>query len=102
MLVAFSTTEKKEDAEKIAKHLVDKRIVACVNVLKIEKSFYRWKGKTEMHGEYLLIMKLPKKNFDRLDAAIRIIHPYSTPELIAMKVEKSGSKYANWVKRVCP
>ena len=101
MLVALSTTEKKKDAEKLAKYLVDKRIVACVNVIKIENSFYRWKGKTEKHGEYLLIMKFPKKNFDRLDAAIKHVHPYDNPELIAMKVEKSSSKYANWVKRSC-
>jgi len=101
MFVAYSTVEKKKDAEKIAKHLVDKRIVACVNVIKIENSFYRWKGKTEVTPEYLLVMKLSKKNFDRLDRELKHIHPYDVPELIAMKVEKSGSKYANWVKRVC-
>ncbi len=101
MLVAFSTVGKKTDAEKLAKYIVDKRIIACVNVIKIENSFYRWKGKTEVSGEYLLIMKLPKKNFDRLDAAIKHHHPYDNPELIAMKIEKSSSKYANWVKRCC-
>ncbi len=101
MIVAFSTVEKKADAEKIAKYLVDKRIVACVNVIKIENSFYRWKGKTEISPEYLLIMKLTKKNFERLEREIRHIHPYDIPELVAMKVEKSASKYANWVKRSC-
>ncbi len=101
MLVVFSTVEKKEDAEKIAKHLVDKRIVACVNVIKMESSYYRWKGKTQSAGEYLLIMKLSKKNFERLDREIKHIHPYAVPELVAMKVEKSASKYANWVKRCC-
>jgi periplasmic divalent cation tolerance protein len=101
MYVAFSTVEKKKDAEKIAKYLVDKRIVACVNVIKIENSFYRWKGKTEISGEYLLVMKLSKKNFDRLEREIRHIHPYEVPELVAMKVEKSANKYSNWVKRCC-
>jgi len=101
MMVAFSTVEKKSDAEKIARYLVDKRVVACVNVIKIENSFYRWKGSTEITPEYLLIMKFEKKNFDRLDREIRHIHPNDVPELIAMKVEKSASKYANWVKRVC-
>ena len=101
MLVAFSTVKKKSDAERIAKYLVDKRIVACVNVIKIENSFYRYKGKTEIESEYLLIMKLSKKNFDRLDREIKHIHPYTIPELVTMKVEKSASKYANWVKRVC-
>lgn len=101
MIVAFSTVKKKKDAERIAKHLVDKRVVACVNIIKIENSFYRWKAKTEVEKEYLLIMKLTRKNFDRLEAAIRVVHPYTIPELITMKVDKSANKYANWVKRSC-
>ena len=101
MYIAYSTVKEKKDAEKIAKHLVDKRIVACVNVIKVENSFYRHKGKTEIEEEYLLIMKLAKKNFDRLDREIKHIHPYTIPELVTVKVEKSASKYANWVKRVC-
>ncbi|NYZ77265.1 divalent-cation tolerance protein CutA [Candidatus Micrarchaeota archaeon] len=102
MFVAFSTFEKKDDAERMAKHLVEKHVAACVNVIRIEKSFYRWKGKVEESGEYLLVIKLPKKNFGRLEAAIKAGHPYEIPELIAMKVEKSSSSYFNWVKRCCP
>lgn len=102
MLIAFSTVGKKDDAERIAKHLIEKRIAACINVIKIENSFYRWKGKFEMRGEYLLIIKLPKKNFIRLETAIKAVHPYDMPELIAVKIDKSSNKYAQWVKICCP
>lgn len=101
MYVVYSTVEKKQDAEKIAKHLVDKRIVACVNTIKTENSYYRWKGKTQIHGEYLLVIKVAKKNYDRLEREIARIHPYSNPELIALKVEKSIKKYHEWVKLSC-
>jgi len=101
MLVALSTVEKREDAERIAKHLVDKRLVACINVVKIENSYYRWKGKTVVSGEYLLVMKLPDKNFELLRRELKRIHPYTLPELIALKVEKCSLEYLNWVKRSC-
>jgi len=101
MYVVYSTVEKKEDAEKIAKHLVDKKTVACVNVIRIENSYYRWKGETQVHGEYLLIIKVAKKNYGKLEWEIGRIHPYNNPELIAFKIEKSIKKYHDWVKLSC-
>ena len=90
--------KQKQDAEKLAKLLVEKRLAACINILKIEKSVYRWKGKIAEEGEYLLLIKSAKA-YEKLEREIRTNHPYKLPEIIRLNVNGGYKKYLSWIAR---
>jgi periplasmic divalent cation tolerance protein len=87
----FTTTEKKEDAEKIATVLVEKRLAGCIQIVGPIVSTYWWKGNLETAGEWLCFIKSKKTLYDELEKAIKEVHPYETPEIIAVPII-SGSK----------
>ena len=99
MYVMVSTCPDKETAKKIAKTLVEKNLVACASIVKIEESIYKWQGKLVEESEYLLIMKAKKDKYDRIEMVLKINHPHKVPELICMEVTKGNKEYIDWVTR---
>lgn len=97
MILVLTTVGKKSNAAKIARSLVKKKLAACVNIIKIEKSVYRWKGKIVSEGEYLLLVKTTKMRYSRLETAIKVLHPYKLPEIIALPIKRGHDKYLDWV-----
>jgi len=93
----FTTTEKKEDAEKIAKALVEKRLAGCIQIVGPIVSTYWWKGNVETAGEWLCFIKSKKTLYDELEKAIRDIHPYETPEIIAIPIISGSKGYLEWL-----
>jgi periplasmic divalent cation tolerance protein len=96
MYVVFVTAPR-EKASEIARHVVEEKLVACVNITDV-KSVYTWKGKVEEADEALLIMKTREPMFARLKKAVSEIHPYDVPEIIGFPVTKSSEKYLRWVE----
>ena len=96
-IVVFSTASSAEEAEKIARALVNDRLAACVNVIPSVRSFYRWQGKIEDSPEFLLVIKSSRERFDGLRAAIEKLHSYEVPEVVAMPVVDGASNYLNWM-----
>ncbi len=93
----FTTVEKREDGERIAKIVLEKRLAGCVQVLGPIKSTYWWKGKIETAEEYLCIMKSKKNLYAELEKAIREIHPYEIPEIIALPIIAGYEGYLKWL-----
>lgn len=87
------------DAERIAKTLVQQRLAACVNVVQNVKSFYQWQGALEEANESTLLIKTRTALLDELTAAVKAVHPYSVPEVIALAIEPSAGNldYLAWV-----
>lgn len=75
-----TTTETREDAERIARSLVEARLAACVQIVGPITSIYRWKGKIETTGEWLCLIKSREENYGAIEQTIRSLHPYETPE----------------------
>ena len=96
-IVVFSTAASAEEAEKIARSLVEARLAACVNVIPEIRSFYRWQGKTEESAEWLLVIKSSRERFDALRAAVEKLHSYDVPEVIALPVIEGARNYLNWM-----
>lgn len=96
-IVVFSTAASAEEAEKIARSLVEARLAACVNVIREVRSFYRWQGKTEDAAEWLLVIKSSREHFDALRAAVEKLHSYDVPEVIALPVVDGAQNYLNWM-----
>lgn len=88
-------------AERIARHLVDAHLAACVSVLPQLRSIYRWQGKVEQADEALLLIKHPAAGFEALRAAILREHPYELPEIVAVPVGAVHPPYLDWILASC-
>ena len=96
-LVALSTVGSADDAQRIARALVERRLAACVNVVPGLTSVYAWKGAVETGQELLLVIKTRRARFEALRAALVELHPYEVPELIALPVEAGHAPYLDWL-----
>ena len=96
-IVVFSTCASAEEAERIARHLIDRRLAACVNVVPQIRSFYRWKGAVENSDEWLLIIKTSRPLFDQVRVLLEAVHSYEVPEVLALPVVAASPNYLAWL-----
>jgi len=96
-VVVLSTVGTPEDAERIARALVERGLAACVNVVPGVTSFYRWKGKIEKDEERLLVIKTRAERLPALQEALVSLHPYEVPEAIALSIEAGHEPYLRWL-----
>lgn len=96
-LLAISTAGDPEEAERLARALVEERLAACVNVVPGVTSFYRWKGEVESDGELILLIKTSSAKLTVLRARWRELHSYDLPELVAVELEHGDPEYLDWV-----
>jgi periplasmic divalent cation tolerance protein len=92
-----TTAATKEDAQKIARYLVKQKLAACVQISGPIESTYRWKGKVETAREYLCLIKTREILFNKVEAAIKKLHSYETPEIIAVPIIKGSKEYLSWM-----
>ncbi len=92
-----TTTETKDNALKIARLLVERRLAACVQVIGPILSTYRWNGKTEDAEEWQCLIKSRADLFSALEQAVREIHPYEVPEIIATEIVAGCNDYLKWL-----
>jgi periplasmic divalent cation tolerance protein len=93
-----TTVEKREDAERIASIVVNKRVAACAQILGPIQSTYWWKGKVEQAGEWLVMMKTRQELYAALEKEIRAVHPYEVPEIIALPIVAGSASYLDWIQ----
>lgn len=97
-LVVYVTIDNQEHASFLASKLVEKRLVACVNIIPRVQSVYWWEGQVCTDSEYLLIIKTTTMKFDELQDAIKDLHPYDIPEIIALPIVAGSEDYLSWVE----
>jgi periplasmic divalent cation tolerance protein len=90
------TTASKSEAENIAKNLLEKKLIACANVIGPVCSFFNWENKREHAEEFLLLLKSRRSLFDKLVQEVKLIHSYDIPEILALPVVAGSSDYLNW------
>jgi len=95
LIVVFSTAPS-DKSELLARMLVGNHAVACVNVVPV-RSYYRWKGEFCDEQEHLLIAKTTKEKAGEVIAALKSLHPYEVPEIIALPVIDGYLPYLEWV-----
>ena len=96
--IVLSTAGSEDEARKIALHLVEQRLAACVNIIPRIESVYRWEGKVESNREYLLLIKTSSTMFPEVRDAILELHSYELPECVEIAVEDGSSEYLQWVE----
>jgi periplasmic divalent cation tolerance protein len=97
-LIVFVTTSDNDEAASIAGALVSERLAACVNVVPAIESIYRWEGKVTHDREALIIIKTTDERYPELERRIKDLHSYSTPEVIALRIERGSSDYLEWLR----
>ncbi len=97
VVVVLSTVPDNETAERIARTLVDERLVACANLLAPMTSIYRWKGNVERDTERQLVMKTAWTKVPALEKRLKELHSYDLPEFIVIDIDAGGEAYLKWI-----
>lgn len=97
-IVAYCTTSNKKNALEIARHLIENKLAACVNIIPHITSIYNWENNICEEDEFLLVIKTQKRLYKKLEKAIIAKHEYTLPEIIALPIENGYDKYLKWVK----
>jgi len=98
VILIIITVPDAKSANKISAMLVEQRLAACVNTITGVTSLYRWEGELNSDEELILLVKTASDNFDKISMAVKSIHPYDLPEIIAVPVVAGFSPYLKWVK----
>jgi periplasmic divalent cation tolerance protein len=96
--IVLCTAGSEEEARKIARHLMERELAACVNVVPQIESIYRWEGKVESSQEWLLVIKTTAERFPAVRDAIRELHSYELPECIAISIDDGAADYLDWIE----
>lgn len=96
----LTTVGTEEQANLIAGELVARGLAACVNVVPGVRSVYRWQGEVVTDGELLLVAKIREEDFEAVRAAIRELHSYDQPEVLALPVSAGDPGYLAWIAEV--
>ena len=94
----YSTIGSEEEARKISRDLVSKKLVACVNIIPKIASIYRWQGQIEEDTETILIAKTTEKNIDRAVETIKSLHSYELPDIVVIPITTGLKTYLDYVK----
>ncbi|NIN09939.1 MAG: divalent cation tolerance protein CutA [Gemmatimonadales bacterium] len=98
-IVVLTTLPSAEEAREFVRRLLEERLIACGTVIGSATSVYRWEGAIEEASEAQVILKTRRDRWGRLQAAVRTLHPYDVPELVAVPVEIGLSAYLDWVNQ---
>lgn len=97
-IVVLITVPSPDVGERIAASLLEKKLAACVNILPGVQSIYAWKGAVQKDQELMLVVKTRLELFhERLVPAVKAIHPYDVPEIIALPVVMGSQDYLDWI-----
>jgi periplasmic divalent cation tolerance protein len=96
-VVVMTTLPADADAAAFARALVDARLAACVNVLPVMESIYRWKERIERDGERQLLIKTSRDRVSALWERVRTLHPYELPEFLVLPIVDGNDAYLRWV-----
>ena len=95
--IVLTTAGSEEEARKIARHLVERHLAACVNIVPQVVSVYRWQEKVEEDREWLLIVKTTASVFGEVRQAIQELHSYELPECLCLTIEDGSPNYLEWI-----
>lgn len=98
MLIVFTTTADREEAERLAGQIVVKKLAACVQVMPPMVSFYHWDEGVRSDPEHLLLIKTLEEKYTDLERFITENHSYDVPEIVAVPAENVSPKYLEWME----
>jgi periplasmic divalent cation tolerance protein len=98
LIAVVTTVATEDDARRIAKACVERRLAACIQLSHIA-SLYYWNGQLQEDREVRLLLKTTEARYGELESALRELHPYDLPAIYALEVNKADTAYASWVEQ---
>jgi len=102
IILVLTTVANTEEAETLARKIVEAKLAACVQVLPPMKSIYFWEDRVQTDSEHLLLIKTLHEKYDELETFIKANHSYDVPEIVALAAEQVSESYAGWLKSYLP
>jgi periplasmic divalent cation tolerance protein len=99
-LIVFTAFANEQDAARVVRTLVEERLIACGNLIPGARSLYRWKGQVADEREVVVLMKSRKQDWAALMSRLSELHPYETPECVAVRIAAGAPKYMEWLETV--
>ena len=96
-VIVLVTTASKQEAEKIAQHLLKRKLIACANIVGPVSSLFHWSGKLETADEYLIFMKSRRDLFEKLAETVKALHSYEVPEILVLPIVGGSKEYLSWL-----
>ncbi len=93
-----ATATNEEEAKKIAKHLVEKKLIACCSIIPKVTSIYTWQGKINEDNESLMIIKTKTQLYSQIEEEIKKLHSYEVPEIICIPINTGSKEYLSWLE----
>ena len=100
-IVILVTAKDKKEAGKIAKGLLEAKLIACANIVEGVQSLFWWQGKIDSSKEVYLILKTKKILFKKVAVKVKSLHSYQTPEIIALPIVGGSEDYLHWMGSSC-
>ena len=100
VILVFCTASTEKEAVQIAQALVEREEAACVNVVPMIRSVYRWKGKISSETEQLLLIKTTQALLEDVKKTVKELHSYELPEIVALSVDDGDKNALNWIASV--
>jgi periplasmic divalent cation tolerance protein len=98
--LVMTSVGTEQQAVEVSEELIARRLATCVNIVPCLRSIYRWKGKVCEDTEYLLLIKTPKRMFDRVSEAIREFHSYELPEILGFPITAAETSFHEWILKM--
>lgn len=96
-IVVLVTTADRVEAEGITQALLSEKLIACANIIYPVTSFFQWKGKIDCSQECLVVMKSKMELFELLVKAVKSLHSYQVPEILALPIVGGSEAYLGWM-----
>lgn len=98
--IVFVSIDGSPKQRQIARHLIEKKLAACVSIFPNIESIYEWEGKIENSNESIMMIKTHESKLEAIENEIKLLHNYETPEIISININESSLNYLNWMKEI--
>jgi periplasmic divalent cation tolerance protein len=97
-IAVITTVDQRESADALCRHLVENRLVACAQISAID-SYYQWQGQLQHESEFRLLFKTTSARYHEVEAAIKSLHPYQLPAIVALPFSHVEPAFAAWLQQ---
>lgn len=95
----YITCKDQQEAKAISSKLIEDKLIACANIFAPHTSIYKWGGKVEQNDEAAMILKTKASLFDEIQSAVKALHSYDCPCVIALPIEKGSEAFLEWIDK---
>ncbi|MCJ8276460.1 MAG: divalent-cation tolerance protein CutA [Bdellovibrionales bacterium] len=98
VILFYVTVPSVKVGQNIAKELLDKRLIACANILPAHNAIYKWEGELKNESEHIMIIKTHRQHQLPVETQIKVLHPYDCPCILTLRSSQANPEFAQWIE----